>query len=139
MNSNSSPETQNEAKIEITQATTAKVVFYGNVDQNVIQTTEDKLKIILLEYLDEIKNKMSWHIPLSIFMTLIIIPLTAEKFKDFLSIPAVAWQAMIYLTIVFALVWLGKSICKSWKSRNATIENVIEKLKQSNKNVSLSK
>jgi hypothetical protein len=81
----------NEAIISINNEINAKVKHYKNVHQNFITITEDKMKLILIKYLNEIEDKKLWMAPFGIFITLLLIPLTTEKFKDAFSTAANAF------------------------------------------------
>lgn len=132
MNNDNSPQNK-EATIAISNDINAKVTHYKNVDQSFITITEDKMKLILIKHLNEIEDKKLWIAPLGIFITLLLIPLTTEKFKDAFSIPASVWQAACYIAIVIFFIWFIRSGYKSWASRKTTIDSVIEELKQSSK------
>ncbi len=45
---------------------------YRNLSQEVIITTEDKVKLCLIEHLKKMENKKEWLIPLGILIPLII-------------------------------------------------------------------
>ncbi len=124
----------NEATISINNEINAKVKHYKNVDQNFITITEDKMNLILIKHLNEIEDKKLWIAPLGIFITLLLIPLTTEKFKDAFSISASVWQAACYIAMVIFFIWFIILGLKSWAARKTTIESVINKLKQNSKN-----
>ena len=76
MNDNDSPHIAN---IAINSEISAKVTHYKNIDHNLITTTEDKLKLLLIKYANKLENKKSWLTPLGIFITLFLVPLTTES------------------------------------------------------------
>jgi len=130
---NDSSSANKHANIAISNEINAKVTHYKNIDQSFITSTEDKIKLILLKYLSKIEDKKSWIAPLGIFITLLLIPLTTEKFKDAFSIPASVWQAACYIAIIISCCWLVKAIYKSRLSRNVTLDSIIDELKQNTK------
>lgn len=69
------------------------------------------VKLILKEYLERIKDQRSWLVLLGIFMTLLIVVLTTEKFKNFLDISNTVWQAIIYISLS---IWLALLLVKAW-------------------------
>lgn len=123
----------NEATISINNEISAKVKHYKNVDTNFITITEEKMKLILIKHLNEIEDKKLWIAPLGIFITLLLIPLTTEKFKDAFSISASVWQVICYIAMVIFFIWFIKLGYKSWVTRKTTIESIINQLKQSSK------
>lgn len=128
MNDNDSPQ---NANIAINSEISAKITHYKNIDQNLITTTEDKLELLLIKYANKLENKKSWLTPLGIFITLFLVPLTTEKFKDAFSIPAAVWQAIFYLGIVISFFWLiGSLYSLLWVNRKITIDYIINQLKK---------
>ena len=120
-----------EGTIGINNNINAKISSYHNVDQNFITITEDKMELILGEYLEKIESKKSWAVPLGIFIPLLLIPFTTENFKRFLFIPAEFIKTTIYLGIIVSFLWLIVSIFKGWKNRSASIKEIINLMKKS--------
>ena len=108
--------------------------IHTNVSQVLITTTEDKLKIILMEYQNTQINSKSWVAPMGIFFTLLTTLVTSTP-KDFL-IPKENWVSMYVLGSIIALGFLVYSIIKSAKARKKrmSIDVLVEQIKKVNGN-----
>lgn len=119
-----------EATIDLGNDINARITRHNNVDQNLITITEDKTDLILRDYLRKIEEKKSWTTPLGMFLSLILIPISTEKYKDAFSIPSLAWKTIIYLAIIATLVWCLHSFYKCYKNRTISIKNIIQAMKK---------
>ena len=107
------------------------VKIYDNLDQNLIRITEDKLENILLKSLKNIENKKAWVTPSGVFLTLILIPITTERFKDALSISASVWEAACYIGLIISFGWTIYSARKAYSCKGNDLEDLINKIKKS--------
>jgi hypothetical protein len=99
-----------------------------NIGQEIIITTEDKIRLCLLDHLSKLEKKKGWHTPLGIFIT-ISIALFSTTFKDFLFLPAETWQAMFILSAGICFCWL---IWAFFRARVSTsLSNIVENIKES--------
>ncbi len=104
---------------------TSKV--YSNVDQEIIVTTEDKIRLCLIEHLSKLEKKDSWITPFGILLTIIIIFPTTD-FKDFLFLSADTWEAIFILSGLICIGWLIKSL---WHLRvSSSLDEVVNIIKQ---------
>jgi hypothetical protein len=97
-----------------------------NVSQNLIITTEDKLRLCLSEHLKRMERKNSWITPLGILIA-ILVTLVTSTFKD-VGLSADTWRAIFIIAGVLSLGWLIWSIKEAWKSEK--IEDIVEELKR---------
>lgn len=97
-----------------------------NVSQEVVITTEDKIRICLSEHLKRMGKKNSWIAPLGICTT-IIITLVTSTFKD-VVLGAPTWQAIFIITGIISLVWFFKTCDES--SKSVTVEDIVSELKK---------
>ena len=105
---------------------------YVNVQQNYIYITEDKIKLILISVKENWEKNHNWVNPLSLFITLILVLLTSDL-KDLWGIDKNLLKGFLYaLTFVF-FIWFIFSIISNIRREKVTIESVIEKIKQNNK------
>jgi len=77
----------------------------SNTKTDFIEITGDKLEIILMKYLKDLKDSSGWLTPLSLFLAILIALLTSS-FKDFLTISKDIWLAVFYLSLFISFVWL---------------------------------
>ena len=101
---------------------------HSNIEQRLIQITEDKLTLVLNEHLEFIESKNSWFAPLGILLTLIVVFATTTFKSAFFS--ADTWQAIFVISTVLTTLWLIKSIYKAIKAQS--VSDVISKIKQGN-------
>jgi hypothetical protein len=101
----------------------------SNTKTDFIEITEDKLENILIKFLKDLKDSSGWLTPLSIFLTILIVHLTAD-FKQFLSIPKEIWSAIFYLALVICFVWFIYKVFFAIKNRKKVrIDYLINKIK----------
>ncbi|MDA3838637.1 MAG: hypothetical protein PF574_06615 [Candidatus Delongbacteria bacterium] len=99
---------------------------HGDLSQQIIQITVDKLSLILLKHAVTFEKRKAWITPLGIFVTILIVLLTST-FKEFLC-SAETWSAIFIISAGLTFLWLVKAIVTARKSES--IEDLIEKIKQ---------
>ena len=99
-----------------------------NVGQNLIVTTEDKLKGVLREYADCLAVQDRWQTPASIFITLLLVFCTAS-FHDALNFSKATWEAVFLICTAASLLWLVRSVYRAIRAKR-TIENLIDDIKR---------
>ncbi|EGQ8033799.1 hypothetical protein G5Y08_000010 [Vibrio parahaemolyticus] len=105
------------------------VQVHRNVDQEVIQITEDKLENILIKYAKNLGLKDSWLGPLSILIT-VIITLSTATFNAALGIEAAVWKALFVFVGIVSVFWLCKSLVSIFRKRKeSSIRFLISKIK----------
>jgi len=97
-----------------------------NVSQELIITTEDKVRLCLLQHLGRIEQRNGWITPLTLLLT-IIVTLFSATFKDFI-ISAATWNAIFIIVAFVTSIWLIFAAFKAIKSEK--IEDVINLLKK---------
>ena len=120
----------NSFQIDLRSKLLEGAIVNQNLQQNVIVTTEDKLENNLLKYLKNIEDRKAWSTPFGVFLTLIFIPITTEKFRDIFFISASVWEAACYLGIIASFVMTLRSSIKSYFCKD-NLENLINKIKNS--------
>lgn len=99
--------------------------IHYNISQELIVTTEDKIRLYLSEHIKYMDKKRGFVAPLSIFITISMVFLTSSFHDFFLN--AETWNSIFIIADIFAFVWLMLSIKEALKSQN--IEDLIKKLK----------
>lgn len=97
-----------------------------NTSQELISITADKLKLILLEHLSQIEINKAWQMPLSLFVTIVLVFCSAE-FKPAFGIPADTWRAIFIIGGVVCFIWV--SVCLFRIKRGITVDDVIDAIK----------
>jgi hypothetical protein len=109
---------------------TPEYKVHKNLTQDVILTTQDKLRLALIEHRDVLAGKREWisagSLALSLLSTLLL-----TTFEDKLGLSSSTWQAMYALFFVFALIWLTKSLLSLYKNRKKReIDYLINEIKE---------
>lgn len=111
----------------------SECVNYTNVSQGLIHITEDKLKVILLEYREKHRQFYSWTTPLGIFVSCLFATITAD-FKNTWIFSASTLQAICILCTITAAVWSFCAGRKAFKNRKGReIDDLIETIKNDSK------
>lgn len=102
------------------------VDVHVNVDQEVIQITEDKLRLILKDHLDSIVQSGGWVAPFSVLVSIVATFCTA-KFDTFIGLGPEFWRSTFSLIGIASLAWLIKVLRKDRKV--LTLDEFINKVK----------
>ncbi|MFA5877710.1 MAG: hypothetical protein WC880_05130 [Candidatus Paceibacterota bacterium] len=97
-----------------------------NLTQEVIITTEDKLKICLAKHCERIDKRRGWIAPLGILIAIILTLITSE-FKD-MGLNKYTWEAIFIICAIIVFFWLVISLWLAWTSK--TNEDIISELKK---------
>ena len=103
----------------------------SNVKSDLIEITHDKLENILLKHLKNLDIRNSWITPASIFLTVLIVRLTAT-FNDSFGISKDVWNAFFLILMIGSLIWLIWKIIEiinCWKK--SSVEYLINSIKAS--------
>ena len=100
--------------------------IHSNLDQSVIQITEDRLHLYLIEHLKKIEDSKSWVSPASL-LAAILTTFATTTFKDFGGFLATFWEAVFFLAGLATLVWLVR--CLFRLSKAPTLNELIESMK----------
>jgi hypothetical protein len=101
-----------------------------NVDQELIMITEDRAKLCLMNFLQNMGKRDSWTTPAAIFLT-VVATLATTSFRQFV-VNADVWQAIFLIVAALSIIWLIISLIKRPKAMK--IEDVIKELKTATKN-----
>lgn len=97
---------------------------HSNLDQEIVQTTVDKLKLILRQYEYALSKRDDWGIPFGIFATLLV-TFPTTTFRDW-GLSAATWEAAFALATLLSLAY---TIRAWWRRGNVeTIERLIQRI-----------
>jgi hypothetical protein len=107
------------------------VIIHKNLTQDVLLTTEDKMKLTLIEYREMLASRSEWlgagTLALSFLSSLLL-----TNFKDIGPLKASTWQAVYFIFFMAAMVRFISVLYKMYKNRKkASINYVIKRIKQS--------
>jgi hypothetical protein len=105
--------------------------IYYTPKQNNFLFTEDELKLKLNEYHRIIKRKIGWAMPLSIFLSLLAIIITADFVKEKFGISPAIWEAIFIIILIASFIWLSYTIYYLFKyCKKGTAVQFIGELKE---------
>ncbi len=99
---------------------------HSNVYQEVIEVTSDKLKLILLEYVECLAKSKEWQMPLSLILAIILV-LSTTSFKQSFGLSPDTWFAIFVISCGLSCVWLLKTLLH--KKNSISIDELIQKVK----------
>jgi len=107
-----------------------EVVIHKNLTQDVVLTTEDKLRLALIQHRETLNSRAEWlgagTLALSFLSTLLL-----TTFKDIGPLSASTWQAVYLIFFLLAFARFIGILVKMYQNRKkATIDYVIQKIKQ---------
>lgn len=103
-------------------------LVHTNTNQEIIQITDDKLRLILKDNLSKMEAKNDWIAPLSTLIAVITVFVSSD-FKDALMLPASTWRAIFIIIGVGSCAWLLKAIRSA--SKSPSLEAIVRQIKNS--------
>ena len=100
-------------------------VIHSNLDQEIIQITEDKLRLVLNEHIGQAEQRKGWIAPLSLLIAIATVFATST-FKDALF-KAPTWEAFFVIAGLLSLGWLLWTVRQAWRS--PSVQDIVEKIK----------
>jgi len=129
-NENSSPQ-----KSTINPGTLGGLVdvseIHLNVQQALLITTEDRVRLHLSSHLKNVEKKRSWIAPLGVLLTIIVTLVTARFKEDSPLFSPSTWEAIFVMTGLLSFGWLIYSLWQAWQSES--MDDLIERLKRESK------
>jgi hypothetical protein len=98
---------------------------HSNLDQEIIQITEDRLRLVIKDYLEKIEESKSWHAPLGVLLAIVAAFVTADFREAYFK--AATWQAVFLITGVLSLIWLIRAIMRT--ANSPSIDDLVSKIK----------
>ncbi len=105
---------------------TVSELYLTSLPQDVITTTEDKLRLALSEYLKKTEKKKGWRTPMGLMISLTL-TLMMSSFKNW-GLSADTWKAIFIIGDVASFTWLIFAIIESLRS--VKLDEVIAELKK---------
>jgi hypothetical protein len=99
-----------------------------NLGQDVIVTTEDKLRGALRDHLDGLHVRDRWHTPASLSVTLILVFVSAS-FHDALTFQKATWEAVFLICTAASVLWLAVSVTRAFRSKRS-IDTLLAEIKR---------
>jgi hypothetical protein len=108
-----------------------EVIIHKNLTQDVVLTTEDKLRLALIQHRETLNSRSEWlgagMLAFSFLSTLLL-----TTFKAVGPLSASTWQAVYLIIFILTFARFVNILVKMYLNRKkATIDYVIKKIKQS--------
>ena len=105
---------------------TISELYLTSLPQDVITTTEDKVRLTLNDYLKKMEKKKAWLTPMGLLISFTL-TLMMSGFKNF-GLSADTWKAIFIIGDTIFFVWLIVAIIQSFQS--VKMDEVITELKK---------
>jgi len=100
--------------------------IHKNLDQEIIVITEDKAKLAILEYNNNLSKSNSWTVPLGICVTITLTLFTAD-FKDFIF-EKVYWFALFIFSDILFFTWFLVAGFRAIKNNKKDLIDVMKEV-----------
>ncbi len=107
-------------------------VVHSNLDQEIIQITEDKLRLVLNLHLAKCEQRLAWVAPLGLLIA-ILTAFTTATFKDAFMLSAATWEAAFLIAALLSAAWLAKTAIAAFQA--STVEDIVAKIKTSQQSI----
>jgi len=112
------------------------LTIHKNVKQEIIITTADKIKLVLINTREILTAQRDWWTPFGLLISFITTLCTAD-FKDAFGLTKEFWRAIFVLLTLGSAIWLLKSFYKLYKNWGKdNLDNIIENIKLRSENAS---
>jgi hypothetical protein len=105
---------------------TVSELYLTSLPEDVITTTEDKVRLTLIDYLKKTEKKKGWLTPMGLTISLTL-TLMMSAFKDW-GLTADTWKAIFIIGDIASAAWLIYSVVQSFRS--VKLDDVIVELKK---------
>ncbi|MBE3112063.1 MAG: hypothetical protein IMZ46_16425 [Acidobacteria bacterium] len=99
-----------------------------NLGQEAIFTTEDKVRIVLMNCIDKFESRKAWIAPLSVLITIVAVFVTTS-FKDFHLLKAAVSEALFIFIALACAVWLVRTLIRVRKA--PSVDDIVSDIKKS--------
>lgn len=120
---------QNAGK-QLTTSRPGKVQYFNNLDQGIIQITEDKAKITLSKYKESLEKSRNWITPATMILTLGLPIIAGGEFKKKFGILPATWDALFLIGLFLSFLWFVWTLVEIVKyNGRGNIDKLMEELK----------
>ena len=129
-------ENQQGLSVDFGDELSKNLTIHKNVKQEIIITTSDKIKLVLINTREILTAQRDWWTPFGLLISFITTLCTAE-FKDAFGLTKEFWHAIFVLLTLGSAIWLLKSFYKLYKNWGKdNLDNIIENIKLRSENAS---
>lgn len=102
------------------------IEVHQNIEQHLINITEDRLRLILKDHLETMHSKGSWIAPLGLVLSIGATFCTA-KFEKTLGLEPAFWSAVFAIALMLSTGWLVVTLRRAWVS--VSVDRFIDRVK----------
>lgn len=106
---------------------------HWDLGQEIIHTTEDKVRLSLHRYISRLLARERWVAPVSLLCTVSAVLFTST-FKERFGLPASTWEALFILIAVGSGIWSVVSVIQAIRAR-VTEDDFISEFKKTSREV----
>lgn len=129
-------ENQQGLSVDFGNELSKNLTIHKNVKQEIIITTADKIKLVLINTKEILTAQRDWWTPFGLLISFITTLCTAE-FKNAFGLTKEFWHAIFVLLTLGSAIWLLKSFYKLYKNWGKdNLDNIIENIKLRSENAS---
>lgn len=121
--------TPSSGQIQLAAEVTQTWRINSNLHSEVVITTKDRIKVVLMETLPRLRQVVSLTGPGSLFLGLLTGLVTSDfdSARYVLGIPSSAWATIFTIGTVASLVWFAWSVYH-YKTKSVTMDQIVDKL-----------
>jgi hypothetical protein len=105
------------------------LTIHKNVNQEIIITTADKIRLVLISTKEILASQREWWTPAGLLLSFITTLCTAD-FKDAWALSKATWEALFVIMTILSIVWLVITLCnlvKFWGQDD--VNKIIKEIK----------
>lgn len=114
--------------VDIGNELSKNMTIHTNVKQEIIISTSDKIKLVLIKTRKILLSQRDWWTPFGLLISFIATLCTAD-FKEALGLDKNVWHALFLLLTIASAIWLLIALYKLWKNKNLNFpDDIIQQI-----------
>jgi hypothetical protein len=101
---------------------------HSNVSSDIIQITEDKALICLMQNFEHLRNRDAWQVPAGILATLLTVMVTAAP-QDKFGLSKETWAALGWVSTLLTGVWMIRDLFRLFTGKSVDPQSIVKELK----------
>lgn len=115
--------------VDFSDEMSKNLTIHKNVKQEIIITTEDKIKLVLIESQEILTSQRDWWTPCGLFIS-VITTLNTANFDDSFGLTKEVWHALFILLAFTSGGWLTRATYTLFKNpRQNDLDNILKQIK----------
>ena len=114
-------------KSDLTNKTFVRAI-HSNVSSDLIQITEDKALICLMQNFEQLRKRDAWQVPAGILATLLTVMVTAAPTEKF-GLSKEAWTAIGIVSTLATAFWLIRELFRLLTGKHVDPHSIVIQLK----------